>query len=185
MLSHDAVKLMKTQDSGYLRTMIQKTRRALGKLEQEILIGKDDQGSVEVRALKSEMGPSGKHVFLVDDQEAQSRHALLTGLSSTTGKMGEGAGNDTSERDLGDQGHQKSRRIIEKEEQAAKAERLRQKQHRNEQKSRRSKLAALKTREKDLVDAENELELQRAKMSNNFGGVNKNGVKWKVRERKK
>ena len=48
-----------------------------------------------------------------------------------------------------------------------------------------SRLRALKKRESELVAAEEELELQRAKMNNTVGGVNKNGVKFKVRERKR
>lgn len=62
---------------------------------------------------------------------------------------------------------------------------LLRKQCRKEQDARRSKLAALKAREKDLIEAENELDLQRAKMSNSVGGTTKGGAKWRVRERKK
>lgn len=51
--------------------------------------------------------------------------------------------------------------------------------------ARLRKLAALKVREKDMVDAEHDLGLQRAKMSNCVGGMNKDGTKWKMRERKR
>lgn len=54
-----------------------------------------------------------------------------------------------------------------------------------EQTSQRKRLAALKVREKDMMDAEHRLELQRARMGNSVGGVNKAGTKWKVRERKR
>ena len=43
----------------------------------------------------------------------------------------------------------------------------------------------VKKKERELAAAEEELEKQRAKMSNSVGGVNKNGVKFKIRERKR
>jgi len=46
-------------------------------------------------------------------------------------------------------------------------------------------LQALKKREQELTAGLQELNLQRAKMSNSIGGVNKNGVKFKMRERKR
>jgi U3 small nucleolar RNA-associated protein 11 len=46
-------------------------------------------------------------------------------------------------------------------------------------------LEAVKKRERDLMVVEEELENQRAKMQNTVGGVNKNGVKFKIRERKR
>ena len=46
-------------------------------------------------------------------------------------------------------------------------------------------LEAIKRRERELVTAEQELDLQRAKMSNSIGGLNKKGVKFKIRERKR
>ena len=50
---------------------------------------------------------------------------------------------------------------------------------------RAAKLEALKKRQKEIVAAAEQLELQRARMSRTVGGVNKDGVKWKIRERKK
>lgn len=53
------------------------------------------------------------------------------------------------------------------------------------QEKRLERLKALVAREEELMLAERELELQRAKMANNIGGVNKEGVKFKIRERKR
>lgn len=50
---------------------------------------------------------------------------------------------------------------------------------------REGKLEALKTRQKEIMAAADQLDLQRSKMNRTVGGVNKDGVKWKVRERKK
>jgi U3 small nucleolar RNA-associated protein 11 len=46
-------------------------------------------------------------------------------------------------------------------------------------------LEALKDRERDLSVALSQLQHQRARMNNTVGGVNKEGVKFKVRERKR
>ena len=47
------------------------------------------------------------------------------------------------------------------------------------------RLQMVKKKERELVAAEEELEKQRAKMTSSVGGVNKNGVKFKIRERKR
>lgn len=66
-----------------------------------------------------------------------------------------------------------------------KIERRLRKLRKRAQEGRLSRLKLLKTREKELLVAERELELQRAKLSNSIGGVSKAGFKWRVRERKK
>ena len=48
-----------------------------------------------------------------------------------------------------------------------------------------SRLKALGVKEKTLVTAERELDHQRARMSNSVGGVNRAGIRWKIRERKR
>ena len=192
VLSHDAVKLLKTQDSGYLRTMLQKTRRALEKLEQEFVL-RDGQGA-DVLGGPMEQ-EQGQHVVFVDSREEQMQYIPGREVPSRLDSA-RGASNNPLERDVEDEANEdsmqrstrrapRSRRSLEWEELAQKEGKLLRKQHKKEQDARRSKLAALRTREKDLVDAENELELQRAKMSNSVGGVTKAGTKWKVRERKK
>jgi U3 small nucleolar RNA-associated protein 11 len=78
-----------------------------------------------------------------------------------------------------------SKKQIEAEETARKAARKFRKDRERAQDRTASKLRAIRKRESELVAAEEELELQRAKMNNTVGGVNKNGVKFKVRERKR
>ena len=51
--------------------------------------------------------------------------------------------------------------------------------------SRRKRLQALKDRERDLTLAMGEVEHQRARMNGSIGGVNKNGVKYEMRQRKR
>ncbi|KAJ8110012.1 hypothetical protein OPT61_g7037 [Boeremia exigua] len=67
-LSVDVVKLLKTQDAAYIRTMLQQVRRERQKLEERLVL--EEQG--EVRALRDgEDGREGKHRVFVDDEEEQ------------------------------------------------------------------------------------------------------------------
>jgi U3 small nucleolar RNA-associated protein 11 len=50
---------------------------------------------------------------------------------------------------------------------------------------RENKLAALRKQYAEIQKAEREVELQRGKMDRSVGGTNKDGLKWKVRERKR
>ena len=190
MLSQEAVKLLKTQDSGYLRTMLQKTRRALEKREQEFIL-REGQGA-EALGGSNNLG-QGQHVVFVGSREEQKQRLMEKGIANTNDA--EQGLEDRPGIDGLDRAEEscvsstlrksKSRRAMEREELAKKEENLLRKKHKKEQEARRAKLAALQAREKDLMDAENELELQRAKMSNSVGGVTKAGLKWKIRERKK
>lgn len=63
VLSHDAVKLLKTQDAGYLKTMAQATRKKRERLEEEILVQEGVQGLG---------GQDGRrHVVFVESREEQ------------------------------------------------------------------------------------------------------------------
>ena len=190
MLSQEAVKLLKTQDSGYLRTMLQKTRRALEKREQEVITREGEGAELVGSSINS---AQGQHVVFVGSREEQKQRlrgkAIANPNDVEQGLDGhlEIDGLDTADQSLASSTARKSksRRALEREELAKKEETILRKKHKQEQEARRSKLAALKAREKDLMGAENELELQRAKMSNSVGGVTKAGLKWKIRERKK
>jgi len=190
VLSQDAVKLLKTQDSGYLRTMLSKTRRAIQKLEQEFVL-REGRGA---EVLGGSVDPDeALHVVFVDSREEQK--AYPPGAPAASPSNHERLAHtshqyvsDDSEGDLVNdlvQKVRKSRRAARREEEASKQDKLLRKQHQKEQNARGAKLAALNIRKKDLLDAENELELQRAKMSNSIGGVTKAGVKWRPRERKR
>ncbi|KAJ5274612.1 hypothetical protein N7505_003157 [Penicillium chrysogenum] len=51
--------------------------------------------------------------------------------------------------------------------------------------ARKNKLIALRKQHAEIQTAEQELDWQRAKMENSVGGTNKDGIKWKIRERKR
>ena len=75
VLSQDAVKLLKTQDSGYLRSMIQKTRRAIEKLQQEFVLS--EQHGAELLE-RTEDPVKGRHTIFVDSSQEQKLYTKKT-----------------------------------------------------------------------------------------------------------
>ena len=186
MLSQDVVKLLKTQDAGYVRTMLQKTRRTREKLEEELVLLKGQ--IVEVPA-SSPTKKDVAHTYLVDTKEEQEQHTLREAKKLLTLEVffTQGKGKAVTE-DIGlDQTIEAPRlsRITEREELARRQEMPSCKQRKKHQEALEMELSALNSREADLLIADQQLELQRAKMSNSIGGMTKAGLMWKVRERKK
>ena len=197
VLSQDAVKLLKTQDAGYLKSMAQKTRRAREKLEHEVLLPEGKGAEM----LGDETGyDDSQHIIFTESRDQQKRFDPEDYFATTTAGLSrrfnrpklrqddpiEGEEEDRDGRSLSKEQSDdwKVHRHAEREAVALREARIPRKQHKREQEARGSLLKALKLRERDLLAAEQELELQRAKMSNSVGGVTKAGVKWKVRERK-
>ena len=184
-LSQDAVKLLKTQDAGYLKVLAQQTRRARQKLEESFLIRRGDH--IKIGGQDSQVLSTGKVVFVESkEQQRQSipakqngEEALHNSIDGLLAEDYEPGVMDLSKRQV------QSRRAIESEAQARRAANILRKKRRRNEESRASHLKAMQAREKDLMAADRELELQRAKMVNSIGGTNKAGVKWKIRERKR
>ena len=153
-LSMDVAKLLKTQDAGYLQTILQQTRRDKERTEQElILVGSG------VGAAKS--GPAmGKKKVFDDDGEVLAQIPTREMPDDSDDEMSNNEGLSREEI----QARRRNRRL---------------------QDALESRLEALTARETDLNSALNQLEQQRAKMNNTIGGTNKDGVKFKVRERKR
>jgi U3 small nucleolar RNA-associated protein 11 len=141
VLSQDAVRLLKTQDLGYVRTVRNKTAK-----EVEIL--------KQVVGIKSE----GKRIVYVDGGEEQL------------------------------QKFQDDQEDVDKEipHQDIEAKRLRKLKERESEKLE-ARLQLAGKRLKALTEAEEALDSQRAKMAKSptVGGINKQGVKFKIRERKR
>ena len=194
-LSMDVVKLLKTQDVAYIRTMLQQVRRERQKLEERLIL--EEQG--EVRALKDgEDTRMAKHRVFVENMEEQEEFDADTWFGE--GKALPSASKpelpadleDTSEEDededKSEQRPQKkslSAKKQKKQEEAAKRLKKFEKTRSRAQSRTAFRLQMVKKKERELVSAEEELEKQRAKMSGSVGGVNKNGVKFKIRERKR
>lgn len=195
-LSQDAVKLLKTQDAGYLRTMAQRTRKERERLEEGYILGEWD--GVRVLGGKSS-GSDGHHTVYVESTVEQTSFDPAQFFDTTAEGLDKKynrprvqqqvfSDSDREVEDLLAQPKKEFRKpgtIQGPEDQARREKQAIRKRHKREQEVRKSKLEALKVRESDLVAAEQALELQRAKMSNSIGGFTKAGVKWKARERKK
>jgi U3 small nucleolar RNA-associated protein 11 len=194
-LSMDVVKLLKTQDQGYLRTMLQRTRKEKERVEQGVVLGKgeDSDGEAVVRTLKG--GRSGKHTVFVGDEEQQKEFDAEQWFETDEKGVQTAYNRPRWVKQVIVQtegleavqvpSRPKGPRELEKERMAWREERIRLKKQQREQASQQAKVEALRDRERDLAIAEKEMEMQRARMSNNAGGVNKAGVKFKVRERKR
>lgn len=177
LLSHEAVQLLKTQDSGYLQTMIQKTRKAIERLEEEFTLKGEEIGTLD-----GEKGEGRKVVFVADEAEQRD---WLDRSNPEASRDGEPQDEEIDKKEVGAMRRLNSRKALQKEQAAQREDKLWRKRIARDKEVKATRLTALKARAKELRDAENELELQRAKMSNTVGGVNKAGVKWKVRERRK
>lgn len=149
VLESEVVKLMKTQDVGYLRTMLQQTRRERERVEEEVV----GQG------VGVSLHPSDrvKRVVFGEDGEPLVKNDEKGDVDDSA------SSEDDVEEDNAQDNDPKLRAL----------------------KKKRRKLAALEDRERDLAAALREVEEQRAKMSGSTGGVNKDGVKFRVRQRKR
>lgn len=182
-LNMDVVKLMKTQDVAYLRTVLQSTKKEIARLEQEVVAG--DKGvNVDVSAKRktvfAEEGESEPEMMSEDDDMDDFND--LAGFEGFR-EMGAMDGLDDGSDDdaMSDAPAEKTdSKPLTKEEKAA---RTLAKRKRHFMETRRNKLEALKDREENLATALRELEDQRVQMNGKAGGVNKNGTKFKVRQR--
>ncbi|KAH8432239.1 rRNA-processing protein UTP11 [Aspergillus melleus] len=203
-MSHDAVKLLKTQDAGYLRTVGERVRRQLEKVEQEVRLQdglqeifggkeKEDDGE-EMDEDEDEFGfdfgdedvKKPRKMVFADDQVEQR--------SLQKKKLRDEEDEDEDEDDEEDdsfggmqkrQQQKKSRKELEAERQALVEARRMRKTKKRAAEARQNKLKALQKQHADITAALNELDWQRARMENSVGGTNKDGIKWKIRERKK
>lgn len=198
-LSMDVVKLLKTQDAGYVRTALQRTRVEKQRLEEELVLSqREGEEGVRLRTLgdieeddddDDEMVEAGnRHTVFVDDEVEQ--HEFDPAEWFETDEKGVHNAYNRPRRKSGEEllpvpTIQKGPRELEQERMAWRIKRAQLKKQQREQESKVIKLDNLRQREKDLAKAEQELEIQRARMNNTAGGTNKNGVKFKVRERKR
>ncbi|RMY47698.1 hypothetical protein D0865_08517 [Hortaea werneckii] len=176
-LSEAVVKLMKTQDVGYLGLVVQRMRRLRERVEREVVSG---EVGVDVRGRGRGMG--GKKV--VFDEEGE----MVGG-----GEAGEEEDDDLDLENLADldgldglDGDADVEMEEEEEEEGLSKEDLAaRRRKKNALKAKQRYLDALRDREDQLTEALRRVEAQRARMNGTVGGVNKNGVKFKVRERKR
>jgi len=186
VLSPDVVKLLKTQDAGYIRTMLQVVRKEREELEQKLVL----EGG-EIRAVRDGGNTQqGKHRVFVDDEEEQKnwfgRGGELPGRNAIEDIQPHGSDyEDDNENDSPITRPKASKKELEADKVTKRSRQLLERSRQQAQGRTAYRLEAVKRREKELATAEDELDLQRARMNNTVGGINKHGVKFKVRERKR
>lgn len=153
-LSVEAVRLLKTQDVGYVRTVRNVAAREVRRLEERVVMAGGDIGGDGGGAT----GRPRKIVFLDGVEE---RERAMEGLEAD----GDGDEEDGESDDGEPEGDDRAQVL---------------------QKLQR-RLANARAKLETLADAENELEMQRARMAKTatVGGITKNGKKFKIRERKR
>ena len=160
VLNQDAVRLFKTQDLGYVRTMRNKAAKEVALLESR------------AKGIRGE----GKKVVWVDDEAEQRR--IAGDLEDDDADM-DSDDFEGFEEDEDDEDKDEPEISIE--------EKNRRKLQRRETQKLENRLDVARERLKALTQAEEALDLQRAKMTKSptVGGTNKDGVKFKVRDRKR
>ncbi|KAF4209012.1 hypothetical protein CNMCM8980_001689 [Aspergillus fumigatiaffinis] len=203
-LSHEAIKLLKTQDAAYLRTTGERLRREIEKVEQEVKLQEGIHEALGEKKDESEsdseeddddfdfdFGPKEKRgqkkarkLVFADDRREQ-RALKKRKLQEDHEEEDE----DEEQQSFGDlqkkQQQKKSQKQLEAERQALVEARRVRKMKKRAAEARENKLKALRKQYADITAAERELDWQRGRMDNSVGGTNKDGIKWKIRERKK
>ncbi|GIK04738.1 hypothetical protein Aspvir_008832 [Aspergillus viridinutans] len=207
-LSHDAIKLLKTQDAAYLRTTGERLRREIEKVEQEVRLQegiqealgeKKDESEEEEEDMEEDdddfdfdFGPKEKRgqkrarkLVFADDRREQRT------LKKRRLQEDQEDEDEDEEQSFGElqkkqqQQQKKTQKQLEAERQALVEARRVRKMKKRAAEARENKLKALRKQYADITAAERELDWQRGRMDNSVGGTNKDGIKWKIRERKK
>ncbi|KAJ9656131.1 hypothetical protein H2198_005187 [Neophaeococcomyces mojaviensis] len=190
-LSHDAVQLLKTQDAGYLRTAAQRNRREIEKVEEEV-------GLDGIMKERKERSDGRKVVFDQDGEPVKKKRKTESlrqsldeseadDLNSSFAKPSQKLATRDKHEDAptAAPAQHKSKKQLEREKDKLAQLKLARKKRQRLEEMRKAKLDLLKKRQKEILAAAGALELQRAKMARVVGGTNKNGVKFKLRERKR
>ncbi|GAM35408.1 U3 snoRNA-associted protein [Talaromyces pinophilus] len=200
-LSQDTVKLLKTQDAGYLRTVGERIRREMERLEKEVQLqdgmekvlgggsrkrsSEEEDGEDEEDEDMFDTGVKRRKVVFAESREDQKELGRELDEADEDGEEDEEDDDDETFGTQLQKQKQPTKKELEAQRKALQQARAARKLKRRAAEARRNKLAALRKQYAEITTAERELDLQRAKMSNSVGGVNKKGVKWKIRERKR
>jgi U3 small nucleolar RNA-associated protein 11 len=188
-LSHDAVKLLKSQDAGYLRVVAGRGRKEVEMLEESVgmegvegrakkvvfVDGDENLTDSPVKRRKIEMSPA----------ESLARHESKPYSGTENLEPSGDTGADDFGSSLVKSTSPKSKKALVAQRDALRDLRAARKRRKRLAEMRVAKLEALKKRQKDIMAAADDLESQRAKMARTVGGVNNDGVRWRIRERKR
>ncbi|KAG7292465.1 Small subunit (SSU) processome component [Staphylotrichum longicolle] len=163
----DTVRLLKTQDLGYIRTMRNVAAKELRELEERfVLAGGGEQGEDVDDSDDDDMG------FSASQPQKPKKIVFFDGAEERQQALEQAEDEDEGMEDVDDEDDAKATAARRKAQNLEKLE---------------GKLKAAKKKLKTLKDAEYELELQKAKMAKTAtsGGITKSGRRMKVRERKR
>jgi U3 small nucleolar RNA-associated protein 11 len=181
-LSHDAVKLLKTQDAGYLRVALAKGRKDMKKVNEEL-------GAAGQRDGKKTIFEDDEAVSRAPKRRRTSEEEILDEVDANDLAYPDLPALEAFDTEFAPTHPTKTSRAAAKtrkdKEDAAARLRAERKKRRRLQDVRKVRLEMLQKRQKEILAAADQLDLQRAKMAKTVGGVNRNGVKFKVRERKR
>lgn len=167
-LDMDVARLLKTQDAGYLRTILSQIRSQRERLREEAALARVDVGTQSKPGVVSvqqttrivfDNDKAGIAVKKADDMEFDD-------------------GDSDSDESVEDNRKASTDPVI-------RAQIVKERQQRRTRDTLSRKLELLSEKEAKLSQALDRLENQRARMSNTIGGVNKHGVRFKMRERKR
>ncbi|KAJ5388403.1 Small-subunit processome Utp11 [Penicillium cosmopolitanum] len=194
-LSHDAIKLLKTQDKGYLRTAGERIRREIERLERDVQLQNGMNDALGTKRQEKELAEDDDEFGGFDDLDDLDFDAPSQKKKSRKVVFADDRGEQRTLKKKRDQDEDGMEEDSDKEtstrktpkatgRRTASARRARKLRKRAVE-ARDNKLTALRNQFAEIQAAENEVDWQRAKMDNMIGGTNKNGVKWKIRERKR
>ena len=196
-LSQDAVRLLKTQDAGYLQDMAQRTRRARERLEQQLVCEDAIRPGTFMGTPRTSNNNRNhsRHLVFVDSSVPHETYDDNTHVDpSEPGFVSTQHVKKTPSHKTGVFANAKTAEACnlskERSNEAKTKESLRvdfralQKRTRRRRDLKQSILASLKRRENDIMVADRELVIQRGRMSNSVGSATKTGLKFKAKERK-
>lgn len=200
-LSHDAIKLLKTQDKNYLRTSAERIRREIERLEREVELQKGMNESLGIKTQEKNKEdddefdgfdsdlegldfsappkPKARKVLFADDRGEQQ--TMKKKRVQNEDSMDEDEDEDEEPRT---ETRKTPKQLAAERQKLVEARRARKIRKRAAE-ARENKLMALRKQFAEVQAAEREVDWQRSKMDNSVGGTNKDGIKWKIRERKR
>ena len=183
-LSVDAAKLLKDQDAGYLRVVAARGRKEIENIVEDIGVAEGTKGIA-----------TGKKLVFDQDGEAvkKDKKRIVEGetIFSQRDDLENASPEATADTDIGMSNHhvstQSPKRAKAREARKKAIFDLRRERRRRKliAEARANKLETLKKRQKEIMAVADQLDLQRAKMARTVGGINKSGVKFKIRERRR
>ncbi|PSR79823.1 small-subunit processome [Coniella lustricola] len=182
-LDVDTVRLLKSQDLGYLRTMRNVVAKEVARLEQQAVIAGTfagiDPNAEDDKDDEDDFDSDEDEAPHVAKSKAKAKKIVFADTASEVAAAVPEQDNDDDDDSDMDVDSDSDKPVTEKDKERARkqenAERLRR------------KLQAAKKKLRALSNAENELEIQRARMAKTAtsAGVTKKGAKIKIRERKR